>query len=511
MVNFTATSSTDDVHCIPLAIKQFPPDIFSAYQLEHGVILLHFGAAFYVFGALAYLCNNFFVPTLEYIVDRFKIKPDVAGATVMAIGGSLPELFTSLIGVFVAQDDIGLGAIVGSSLFNSLLVISLYVLVAPRGSMNLEVYPVMRDSLYYVIALISLTTVSWDQEVTWYDALILVSMYCGFILVIYLNLNIKSRLNRCCQYFVSRPLIYPHEHEKLPILPHHSGLWMRANIDVDDKLSGSNSFSPISFGGNQVGNQGNAVCPTHFSRTSSRNSKEAEISFIDDNPGNEVKTGFEDAEINSWCYQFSLPDGTFNKMLWVIGFPIIVIFAFTIPNPRQDCCRKLFPVTIIMSLLYIGALSYLLVWMVAVIGYTIGIPDIILGLIFLSAGSSVPDALGSIIVSRHRKGNMAVSNCIGSNVFDVLIGLGLPWLLKTTVSGTSVKIYSGSIHFIILILTGSVIIVNIVFIVSKWSPRWPSGLALLILYAGLITLACLFEMNVLGKYNLLTCALSANA
>ena len=500
MANITANVTEDDTKCIPLAIKQFPPDFFSMYQREHGVVVLHFIAAFYMFGALAYLCDEFFVPTLEYIVERFRIKPDVAGATIMAIGSSSPELFTSLIGVFVAQDDVGLGAIVGSAVFNSLLVVGICVIVAPRGSMNLEVYSVMRDTLCYVIALIPLTIVCWDREVTWYDALTLVFMYFGFIFVMYKNEKIQSSLNKCCSFLVSKPPLYPEEDEKLPILLRESGSWMR--VSVDNKLYGRNLPLPSSYGGNQ----GSSGHPNGFSRTSSINSNEAESSFIQDKPGAEVETSVVDVENTTWYSQFSFPDETFNKMLWVLGFPIIVIFAFTIPNPRQNCSKKLFPVTFVMSLVYIGVLSYLLVWMVTVIGYTIGIPDIILGLIFLSAGSSVPDALGSIIVSRHRKGDMAVSNCIGSNVFDVLIGLGLPWLLKTTVYGTSVKIYSGSIHFTVLILLGSMLMLNSVFFVSKWSPRRPSGLALLIIYAGLITLACLFEMNILGKYNLPTCA-----
>jgi Ca2+/Na+ antiporter len=37
----------------------------------------------------------------------------VAGATFMAAGGSAPELFTSIIGVFISQDDVGIGTIVG--------------------------------------------------------------------------------------------------------------------------------------------------------------------------------------------------------------------------------------------------------------------------------------------------------------------------------------------------------------------------------------------------------------
>jgi sodium/potassium/calcium exchanger 2 len=52
------------------------------------------------------------------------ISPDVAGATFMAAGGSAPELFTSVIGVFIAKSDVGIGTIVGSAVFNILFVIA---------------------------------------------------------------------------------------------------------------------------------------------------------------------------------------------------------------------------------------------------------------------------------------------------------------------------------------------------------------------------------------------------
>ena len=42
----------------------------------------------------------------------------------MAAGGSAPELFTSIIGVFVAKSDVGIGTIVGSAVFNILFVIA---------------------------------------------------------------------------------------------------------------------------------------------------------------------------------------------------------------------------------------------------------------------------------------------------------------------------------------------------------------------------------------------------
>ncbi|RXM97087.1 Sodium/potassium/calcium exchanger 3 [Acipenser ruthenus] len=54
-----------------------------------------------------------------------------------------------------------------------------------------------------------------------------------------------------------------------------------------------------------------------------------------------------------------------------------------------------------------------------------------MGITFLAAGTSVPDCMASLIVARQGMGDMAVSNSIGSNVFDILIGLGLPWALQT--------------------------------------------------------------------------------
>lgn len=53
-----------------------------------------------------------------------------------------------------------------------------------------------------------------------------------------------------------------------------------------------------------------------------------------------------------------------------------------------------------------------------------------MGLVVVAAGTSIPDALSSILVARDGYGDMAVSNAIGSNVFDINLGLGAPFLLK---------------------------------------------------------------------------------
>lgn len=57
----------------------------------------------------------------------------------------------------------------------------------------------------------------------------------------------------------------------------------------------------------------------------------------------------------------------------------------------------------------------------------------VMGLTFVAAGVSIPDALSSMAVIKEGYGDMAVSNAVGSNVFDILICLGLPWLIQTTI------------------------------------------------------------------------------
>merc|ERR1719224_234140 len=89
--------------------------------------------------------------------------------------------------------------------------------------------------------------------------------------------------------------------------------------------------------------------------------------------------------------------------------------------------------TFIVSLIWITILSYFMVVLMEKIGCAWGISSFIMGITFLAMGTSVPDALGSIAVAR--EGDMAVSNAIGSNVFDICIGLGIPWFIATIIDG----------------------------------------------------------------------------
>ena len=81
-----------------------------------------------------------------------------------------------------------------------------------------------------------------------------------------------------------------------------------------------------------------------------------------------------------------------------------------------------------MSIIWISIFSWLMVWFATRIGETYNIDSALMGLTFLAAGTSVPDLITSVIVAKNGQGDMAVSSSIGSNIFDVTIGLPLPWL-----------------------------------------------------------------------------------
>ena len=53
-----------------------------------------------MFAGIAIVCDDYFVPALEAIVEKLGLSDDVAGATFMAAGSSAPELFTSVIGEY---------------------------------------------------------------------------------------------------------------------------------------------------------------------------------------------------------------------------------------------------------------------------------------------------------------------------------------------------------------------------------------------------------------------------
>merc|ERR1719411_2144065 len=147
----------------------------------------------------------------------------------------------------------------------------------------------------------------------------------------------------------------------------------------------------------------------------------------------------------------------------------------SIPDPQDKDRQKYYPVAFLMSIIWIAVFSYFMVWWASLTGETFGISDAVMGLTFLAAGTSVPDLITSVLVAREGKGDMAVSSSIGSNLFDVTVGLPVPWLLYTAINQKAMDVSSIGMGCSIGMLFISIL-------VFKWKMTKPMGVAMLCFY-----------------------------
>lgn len=98
-----------------------------------------------------------------------------------------------------------------------------------------------------------------------------------------------------------------------------------------------------------------------------------------------------------------------------------------------------------------------------------------------------------------------MSNTLGANTLDILLCLGLPWLIKTVTTGRSVEIVSGALSYSVLSIIVCVIAFYVVTALSKYRLNKKVGIICLILYAIFLVFAILIELNVFFVVNLPMC------
>lgn len=113
--------------------------------------------------------------------SEFHLEEDMAGATFMAIATSAPELVISCIGTFITEGEIGVGTIIGSTVFNVLAVPAICGLFTIT-TIHLDWWSVSRDCAFYGFSVIALIFVIYDYRVMWYEAAFLVVSYGVYLL-----------------------------------------------------------------------------------------------------------------------------------------------------------------------------------------------------------------------------------------------------------------------------------------------------------------------------------------
>ncbi len=343
-----------------------------------GDVILSLAAILLSVFVLAILTDKLFIPSLDEISTRLRLSDEVAGASLMAMGSSAPELAIALMALFTAggaHSDVGIGTIVGSAVFNILVITGLSAVVA--GGLHIHIFAVRRDIVYYLISILYLALVFFDGHVSLIEAilgLVGYAVYMGVLIV----------------------LKDPEPYEEEP----------------------------------------------------TQAMQESET---------------EKAKVAGWHHLEALVELGLRR---ITGAP-----------------ERNFAWAFAVSIALIVALSYILVESSIVFSAGIGIPPVIVALTLLAAGTSAPDLMASVEVAREGRGGMAVANAVGSNTFDLLVGLALPWTIALSLLGMSgINVGTGELWTSIGILVATTLILA-VFLTSKRELSRREGWVLLLLYA----------------------------
>ncbi|KAH3853902.1 sodium/potassium/calcium exchanger 4-like [Dreissena polymorpha] len=530
--------------CARPAFHEFPSDAFTASQRAHGAIVLHLILVLYMFLALSYVCDDYFVASLERICDRLGFSEDVAGATFMAAGSSMPELFTAIIGVFITKGDVGLGTIVGSAVFNVLFVIGICGLLISKA-LTLSWWPLCRDSVCYSLAVVVLILVVYDAQVTWWESVLMLLLYGAYILLMRFNRTIQSivsvklkwltteklsangfvgqQLNKCqgdYEQFGDDDDVFGATVEHTEMKECNSTISVdhyakTANIKLTFEEAAFRMLMTCRYRGRcrlraatwlVISYRKRMLTDTAYQKRQlfQKATRASTLKSCARSVRNWMSLASEGETQDAWRHRPSAEqDGYLSVAKWAVAFPIRTILYYTIPDCRKPAWEKYFMATFAVSILWIALFSYVTVWMVTYIGFAFHIPDSVMGITFLAAGTSVPDALASIYVAKQGMADMAVSNCIGSNIFDILIGLSLPWFLQTAIAdpGSVSPINSAGMVFNIILLFLTVIITVGSVHVSGWTLNRCVGFTCLGTYAVYLAFAIMIECNVFGFVN----------
>jgi cation:H+ antiporter len=87
--------------------------------------------------------SDLFVDAASYVAHRYGVRQSVVGLTIVAGGTSLPELATSVVAAYKGRSALALGNVIGSSVFNILLILGVTAVVHPLRIMGITIVDLM--------------------------------------------------------------------------------------------------------------------------------------------------------------------------------------------------------------------------------------------------------------------------------------------------------------------------------------------------------------------------------
>lgn len=192
--------------------------LLNALWIVVGVVLVLWGADRLTEGAVA-------------VAERLRVPQIVIGLTIVALGTSMPELCVSVVSALKGTPDLAVGNVVGSNIFNALLIVGVAALVAPMTILRSTVFKDVPCALVASVVLLMMCQNDW--VITRLDGTILFVFF-----LVFMRLTIKGATS-------AQPA--PQEAEekeasaaKQPMKGWLAGLWMVVGLAA--LIGGSNLF-----------------------------------------------------------------------------------------------------------------------------------------------------------------------------------------------------------------------------------------------------------------------------
>ncbi len=130
-------------------------------------------------GALIYGADHI-IKQSEKIAFHFNISPFIIGATLIALGTSLPEMAVSISASLKGSGDIAVANVIGSTIFNISLVLGAVFLIAKNIKPKRDLFA--KDSSWSLFPILIFILMSIDGKLSMFDGCLFVMLMCAYLM-----------------------------------------------------------------------------------------------------------------------------------------------------------------------------------------------------------------------------------------------------------------------------------------------------------------------------------------
>lgn len=490
---------------------------------------------FFLFIGLGVTADTFFCPSLRVMADSLKLSQNIAGVTFLAFGNGAPDVFSAIAAISNAKDgDAGLafGALFGAGVFVSTVVAGLICIAQPFQSVQ---RPLLRDLIFFLVAGFWAFYVVWDGRITLFETMGFLGLYVLYIFVVlfgrYLNRKLRERRGDTVRrnHFSSN---------NIQTIKNRANSSIVVNEDVND--DDNEEARPL------LRNENSPMAIAEEDETTDYTNKSALLAALQ--PYDPKEWG-ESKFLNKTLILFKVPvvlllkttiplvdyevkNHNWNKMTYALNCltaPILMTFAVNIGFVKLFNVIPLWSVALVVGVLLSGAIlvftdlntrprahwlfAYFgflvsVIWIYTIaneivnlltaFGVILNISNTILGLTFLAWGNSLSDLVADLFSAKRGFPDMGMSACFGGPLFNILLGVGIPFSIQCFKKKEGIAINSSFLQDMLALFLGISLVSTLIIIpLRKFKFTRGYGYYLLAVYAVFLTVCILIESGVI--------------